>query len=167
MRATEKGDLNIDDRYATQLIRRAAERMLSPLLHAHGVAITANSRCNPNRAPPVTRMPTKERPKRTRRLRLLANLVDRDGRNPITVVNASRPLHPVPAGAQDRNDLTLDLLLALTEHDDITRSRLRTRRWLPLGHDRRASREWRSTVPRVTASRPVRGLSSQQNLSRD
>src|SRR5712691_5953939 len=135
MRATEKGDLNIDDRYATQLLRRA-ERMLSPSLYADGVAITANSRCNPPRTPPATRVPTKERPTGTTWLRLLANLVDRDGRNPITVVSASRPLHPVPAGAQDRNDLTLDILLTLTEYDDITRSRLRTRKWLPLGHDR-------------------------------
>src|SRR6266511_1166108 len=72
-------------------------------------------------------------------LGLLTNLVDRDGRDSITVVNASGPPDPVPAVAQDRNDLPFDVLLALAEHDYIPGSRLRRGRWLRLGHDRRPS----------------------------
>src|SRR6266481_1398698 len=77
------------------------------------------------------------RPRRKTSRGLLANLVDRHRRDPITIINARRPLHPVPAAAQDRDDLTLDVLRALAQHDDITGSRLRRRRWrrLRLGHE--------------------------------
>src|SRR6266436_8061769 len=70
-----------------------------------------------------------------RALQLLANLLSRDCRDPIAVVNAGLPFHPVPAAAQDRNDLTLDVLLAQAQHDDIPGPRLRRRRWLRLGHE--------------------------------
>src|SRR5712691_10329824 len=70
-------------------------------------------------------------------LRLLANLVDGDGGDPVAVVDTRGPLHPVSAAAQDGNDLPLDVLLALAQHDDITGPglRRRRRRWLRLGHD--------------------------------
>src|SRR6266567_3296892 len=70
-----------------------------------------------------------------RELQLLSNLLSRDCRDPIALVNTGLPLHPVPAAAQHRNDLTLDVLLALAQHDDIPGSRLRRRRRLRLGHE--------------------------------
>src|SRR5713101_3770180 len=75
----------------------------------------------------------------TRALQLLANLIRRDCRDPIAVVNAGLPLHPVSAAAQDRNDLTLDVLLALAQHDDIPGSRLRRWRRLRLDHEQSLS----------------------------
>jgi hypothetical protein len=96
-------------------------------------------------------------PSPSRELRLLANLVRRDRRDPITVVGASLPLHPVPAATQDRNDLTLDVLLALTQKDDVTGPRLSRRRRLRLGHDQRPSRR-RADSPRAFGGSRQSGL---------
>src|SRR3990172_5810669 len=96
-------------------------------------------------------------PSPSRELRLLANFVFRDRRDPITVVDASLPFHPVPPAAQDRNDLPLDVLLALTQKDDVTGPRLRRRRRLRLGHDQRPSCR-RADSLRAFGSSPRSGL---------
>src|SRR5258705_3991358 len=76
------------------------------------------------------------------RLALLANLLRGDGRHPILIVGPCQPSHFVAAVHQDRDDFTLDILLALTQHDDVTGSQLwaRWRRRLGLRHDQRSPR---------------------------
>src|SRR6266567_1006611 len=93
-----------------------------------------------------------------RELQLLSNLLSRDCRDPIAEVNAGLPLHPVPAAAQDRNDLTLYVLLALAQHDDIPGSRLRRRRRFRLGHEQCLSCRLQSDRARRRPT-PVSGAS--------
>src|SRR5580700_3892448 len=75
------------------------------------------------------------------RLALLADLLRGDGRHPILIVGSCQPSHFVAAVLQDRDDFAFDGLLALTEHDDVTGSQLRARRWwLGSGHDQHLPR---------------------------